>query len=137
MSLRNYLKNDLGLSHFEQTEVLARAKQSSAAKFHKSRIGALRITLSIVGGFAVFFLARFVLTRWVGGSPLIENIIAGGAAGITASLLAIRSIRPQVYAVLRERGHNVCPKCGYLRKGLEDTAPCPECSTTISAPPAP
>lgn len=36
-----------------------------------------------------------------------------------------------LYTELRARGHNVCPKCGYLRTGLEDTAPCPECSGLI------
>jgi len=37
-----------------------------------------------------------------------------------------------MFQELREGGHNVCPKCGYIRQGLEDSAPCPECSTILA-----
>jgi len=45
-----------------------------------------------------------------------------------------RRYRLYLYAALRDQGHNVCPKCGYLRQGLEDPAPCPECAAPIESP---
>lgn len=34
-----------------------------------------------------------------------------------------------VYAELRNLGHDVCLRCGYLRIDIDAAAPCPECGT--------
>lgn len=42
-----------------------------------------------------------------------------------------------VYAELRDRGHDVCRGCGYLREGMDSLAVCPECgvrSVPLTAP---
>ena len=42
---------------------------------------------------------------------------------------------PLVYAALRHHGHDVCPKCGYWLKGLQDETRCPECGAERPGPP--
>jgi hypothetical protein len=40
---------------------------------------------------------------------------------------------PLVYATLRQHGHDVCLKCGYWLKGLQDETKCPECGAKRQA----
>jgi hypothetical protein len=45
--------------------------------------------------------------------------------------------RPHLNRVLREAGHEVCPKCAYILIDLPDSVTkCPECSTSRSPMPA-
>lgn len=53
----------------------------------------------------------------------------GSAVGVSMTLISRFRLARFVYAELRDRGHDVCPRCGYLRTGLDESAPCPECGT--------
>ncbi|MCC5822298.1 MAG: hypothetical protein LAT64_09170 [Phycisphaerales bacterium] len=43
------------------------------------------------------------------------------------SILPSTGLRRSVYCRLCEHGHEVCPRCGYPREGLDAVALCPEC----------
>jgi ssDNA-binding Zn-finger/Zn-ribbon topoisomerase 1 len=56
---------------------------------------------------------------------------------ILAQILRRFWYAPYVYAELRTRGYDVCPKCGYWLRDLDDDIQrCPECGRTREAIPA-
>jgi hypothetical protein len=77
--------------------------------------------------------------------PFLKSVGLAPVSGVIVYLLMFslwplyllwqqRSGLPQcIYAELRDRGHDVCRQCGYLRNSLDGADPCPECGTP-SAP---
>jgi hypothetical protein len=91
------------------------------------------LLLSLVLAFIVGEAVNLVLGRSAGaGFPsasLIATVIAFVLFGVIgASLLQRFRFRACVYRALRERGYEVCLRCGYWPRDLpEDLVRCPEC----------
>lgn len=80
--------------------------------------------------FAVFALGTLDWLREQQGWPDLSLVLV--YAGGFGSMLAFwfwreRTLPRFVYAQLRSRGNDVCPGCGYLRRGLAGADACPEC----------
>lgn len=89
-------------------------------------IGALLVMLAVNRA-----LARFGMDP--SGVPL--GIASALLYTGTAALVYRHRYVRYVYEELRARGHDVCPKCGYFRQGLNPTATCPECGNLASESP--
>jgi len=93
------------------------------------------LLLSIVLAFIVGEAVNLVLGRPAGSgfhsASLIATAIAVVLFGVFgASLLQRFRFRACVYRALRERGYDVCMRCGYWLRDLpEDAVCCPECGT--------
>jgi hypothetical protein len=119
----------------QDRDAARRAAQKSVIDYKRLRpIDIACILISMIGAFIVWLATERVLAS-LGWSAPVWILPAFGTVCflIATSLFHNRRYRKLFYAELHARGHNVCPKCGYLRAGLEDTAPCPECGTTIGA----
>lgn len=79
------------------------------------------------------------LLRWlhsIRGWPDLSSLFCfAGAFGLWIAFVfwRERTLPRFVYAELRLRGHDVCPGCGYLRRGLADADACPECGAEVVA----
>lgn len=86
------------------------------------------LLLSILGGLFVFALVKVIFkitgTRL---SPVWISMMAGEIGAIVPSLFVQHCLPRFVYAELRARGNDVCPGCGYPRRGLSEADACPEC----------
>ena len=79
--------------------------------------GGVSATLYLVGDSGVS-IGTGVTSFWLGGGSNLIWIVVAAAAFIKSRWLAT-AVFPTVGA------H--CPRCGYSRRGLLTTAPCPEC----------
>lgn len=128
MSLNGYLTDQVGLSRAERGEVLARARRASMNDMSKSLRGVGVFILLILAGFVVFAIVKVAFKiAGTGLSPILTSAIAGGIGAVVPSLFVQHRLPRFVYAELRTRGHDVCPGCGYLRRGLMEESACPEC----------
>ncbi len=131
MSLSNYLTQEIGLSRAEQGGVLASARRASMRDLSRSLRGTGLLLLSMLAAFFVFALVKVGFKiAGTGLSPIWTSMIAGGIGAIVPSWFVQHRLPRFVYAELRSRGHDVCPDCGYLRRGLTDGEACPECGVT-------
>lgn len=134
MSLSNYLTQEIGLSRVERGGVLASARHASMRDLSRSMRGMGLLLLSILGGLFVFALVKVIFkitgTRL---SPVWISMMAGGIGAIVPSLFVQHRLPRFVYAELRSRGHDVCPGCGYPRRGLADAEACPECGVPAAS----
>ncbi|MFK7883392.1 MAG: hypothetical protein AB8F26_04300 [Phycisphaerales bacterium] len=135
MSMKAYLEKDVGLTSADRRDVLkcaGRTANKSLKAFSRDSLLILGVILLAGPVFGVVHV--LVHISGINIPRVFINAIAGGIAGGFGAAFMARRMKPFVYAELRARGHNVCPKCGYLRTGLEDTAPCPDCGVSIEVP---
>jgi hypothetical protein len=134
VSLSKYLMHEIGLSKAERIEVLASARQASMRDLSRSLRGTGLLLVSILGGFLVFALMKVGFKiAGTGLSPVWATMIAGGSGAIVPSVFVQHRLPRFVYAELRSRGHDVCPGCGYPRRGLADAEACPECGVPAAS----
>lgn len=129
-NLKHYLKNELCLPKAEVRQITRAANQRSVRSI-KLLSRDTAFVLGVVAAMAALLILLGVVLKRTGfyvPSPILSGLVGGIGGGLVGWWMAARA-RPFVFAELRRRGHNVCPKCGYLRAGLEDTQPCPECGT--------
>ncbi len=132
-NLQAYFKNELRLPKAEIREITKAANKES--------LGSIKIlskdTAVVLGMILALVACRVLLDFWLSRSGIhlpsavFSGLVGGIGGGFVAWWMAARA-RPFVFDELRRRGHNVCPKCGYLRAGLEDPQPCPECGHSLS-----
>lgn len=65
--------------------------------------------------------------------PVVVMAACSSIIGVSLTLMFRSRLTRLLYAELRKRGHDVCPECGYVRVGLDEIAPCPECGTLSTA----
>jgi len=87
----------------------------------------------LIGAFVVYLLlGGFVERTFFGGRSYLFHVVwllvyGGGVFGMIV-LLRRWFVAPFVYEELRRRGHEVCVRCGYPLRGLDDSEEaCPEC----------
>lgn len=135
MSLGKYLKDFPELSRGERSEVLNKARRASMHDLSRSLRGIAVFTLAICGGFVVFAIVKVAFKiAGLGLSPVYSSAIAGGIGAVVPTFIVQARLPRYVFVELRARGHDVCPSCGYVRRGLDADSPCPECGESGPGP---
>jgi hypothetical protein len=123
----------LMLTETERADVLRVMQQDPDRLGYHRRVKRVSALLFGIGAISLFGLV--MLSATIRKNPLI---LAGSFVVMQATVaailipMALKAYRKTLYEALYACGHNICPKCGYLRQGLEDTVPCPECGKVVS-----
>jgi len=112
----------------------ARREMHRAAwrRWNRNPINALIFGIGLVGPIFLFpwISNQYAPVQSWTGIPAFLITFLTYTAYIGALSLMMKRWRyaPLVYAELRERGYDICPKCGYWLRDLDETiAHCPEC----------
>lgn len=127
----DYVDPELGLSRAERRTVRRRARRHARLTVS----GALLIMLCIVPLLAFYgwgvahYAGRFVNAIVPQAGELLRVVIVYVALWIVVAWLGRWMYRPFVLRAVREIGYDVCPRCGYWLRGLDENivAACPEC----------
>ena len=123
----------LGISSKEQNLLLGKAssawfKSRRNMVIHTASIALMACTLAVVS----------VLIKQSGLNTVLYTILLWTIAfplmlvGCHFLIFHI-GFRPHLYRILRDAGHEICPKCAYILFALPDSVTkCPECATPRS-----
>lgn len=128
----------LGISKKDKNQILGAA--SSAWFKKKSNLAVY--TLAIIIWVAAMTSTRLLLKQ-AGLSSVLYNAIIWAVlfplllVGCHYLIFHVR-FRPHLYQALREAGHDICPKCGYILIDIpHSTNKCPECGSDRAPLPTP
>jgi RNA polymerase subunit RPABC4/transcription elongation factor Spt4 len=120
------IPDELGLSPEQRRMVRRRARRLQIESILKQVLIYLALTICIVVALVVIVvLVRPLPNIWV---------MLGAALAVYWTLLAIImrwQYHRRINVALAELGYPVCPHCGYLTRGVEDRARCPECGGQV------
>lgn len=131
MTGARHIPGELPLDRWQRESIAADARR---AWLCHGRNGLL-VFAGVVVCLALFVLG-VILLRWLEnqhGWPRLNSpfgLVVTLGASIGFVCWRERTLPRFVFKALRDRGHDVCLGCGYLRSGLDTAISCPECGVT-------